>query len=150
MADAKRLTGDLAEADRQGQVVVFVGMAHHFVAVETGRDLNRGDRIGIPFFLFRNGPHAPGADRGPHRAGHAPVASKHVVQPLFHEHVQGFTQAAQQIHRRGVREKALVVGGHLILPVEKGFGQIRAVAPRQGLVADRDNAEAGRQHQALL
>ena len=93
---------------------------------------------------------APGLHRGSGGVPEALVAGKDACQPLVHEHGDCFAEPVEQIRRRRVGEKASLVVAQHRLPIPIGARQAGRLRRGQRLVADRIEAEARRQHKALL
>ena len=92
----------------------------------------------------------PGANRTPGGFGVAQVPREDSVEPLLEQHAQRFAQAVEQVGGRGVGEKARSVVPDHRLPVPVGAGQPRRFGGFERLGADGVQAQARRQHQALL
>ena len=80
----------------------------------------------------------------------ARMPRKHVRQTFFVQHRNGYTQTKQQIGRRCVGEKSILVSREHRLPCPKRFEHAGVFADRQGFFRERIKTEPRRQHQAFL
>ncbi len=118
-------------------------------AVALGHD-HGGQRAGILARIRALDLEAPGAGRLAGRRAVARMAREHVVEAFLVQHRDRLAQAADQVARRRVGEEALGIGREHRLPVPERARQASTLARLQRLGAHRIEAEARRQHQALL
>ena len=77
--------------------------------------------------------------------------SEHIVEPLFLEHRNGFLQRKQQVRCRRIGEGAVLVDRDHVVPVPVGpHRRFVRLGGRERLFRDRVEAQARRQHHALL
>ena len=150
VADAEHAALDAAQAGAQRQVEALVDQLAQRVGVDAlGRDhagqhRREHGRVGA---LDRQ---PPGLHRAAHRLAPAPVAREDRVQPLAEDHVQRLVQAVEQVGARRVGPVAALVHLDDLVPGPEGLGQLGGLARLERLGRQRVEADARRQHQALL
>ncbi len=93
---------------------------------------------------------APAAHGRAGRLGVPLMTCVDVLQALLVQHHQRLAEAVEDVGGRGVGPEPVGVGGQDRLPVPVRARQLRRPGGLEGLVADRVEADARRQHEALL
>ena len=93
---------------------------------------------------------SPGVDGCPHARGPSLVACEHALQAFGLQHLDGLGQGVQQVGVGRGRPVAGGVHGHDLFPVPVRARQAGGARGRQCLLRQGIEADARRQHQALL
>jgi hypothetical protein len=127
--------------DHPADLVGVVAVRHHH-AGQDGRQLARVEREHLE---------APRLDGGARGGGVARMAGEGGRQPLLaQQHRERLAQAVEQVRRRRIGPEAGLVGLDDRPPVPVGARGAGVFGGRERLRADRVEAQAGGQHQALL
>ena len=150
MADAEHAALELAEPLAEGHVEPAEDQLAKPVGIQPGRQPHAGKDLGMLRRHAALGLEAPGPDGRPGRGTEAGVAREDGVQPFLAQHGQSLREAMDQVGRGRVGKEAGAIGRQHRRPIPVGARQPRGLLRRQRLGRDRVEAQAGRQHQALL
>src|SRR5271163_4679386 len=100
--------------------------------------------------IAADGLESPRSDRAPRRLAMPLVPGEDMIEALLVQHVDRDVEAVEQVGRRRRGEEAARIVGDHPLPRPELLGRLGLARERQRLLADRVEAEAGRQHQPLL
>ena len=150
MADAEHAALHFTEPGAEREVEALVDELPYRIGIDAGRHHHAGEhrriarRVGA---LDRQPPRLHGSA---HACAPARVPREHVIEAFGEQHVERFAQAVEQVGVRRRRPVAVDVHGDDLVPGPEGARQGGPLGCFERARRNRVEADAGRQHQALL
>ncbi len=140
----------LAEARAEREVEALVDQPAQRVRVHALGHDHAGEHRRVQARFGALGGQAPGRHGGAHAGGPALVARENVRQALVEQHVERLAQAVQQVRVGRVGPVAVRVHRDDLVPGPERARQLRVLRSLHRARRQRVEADARRQHQALL
>src|SRR6267143_7271646 len=150
MPDAENFASEFPQSSPEGQVKMFEDRCSQLVSVVTLWGEDRCDCIRVLLRYAADDFQTPLQKRRTDCFSMTFMSAKYVRQSFFSNHLQGLSQAVNEVRSGRIREKSRLTGLQHSLPVPITPRHFGSFIREQGLLRNRVKTQTGRNHQAFL